>query len=71
MWDAVRNAGSEDLMDAMDLAYLSGQPPADVLKMSEHDIVNDELRVRQNKKRHYEACLSARGRAGKADQVTR
>jgi hypothetical protein len=38
--------------DAMGLSYLSGQRPADVLKMSRHDIRNDELHVRQNKTRH-------------------
>lgn len=52
VWDAVRKAGSEELRDAMDLSYLSGQRPADVLKMSEHDIQNDELRVQQNKTGH-------------------
>lgn len=52
VWDAVRTAGSDDLRDAMDLAYLSGQRPADVLKMSEYDIQNDELRVQQNKTGH-------------------
>jgi integrase len=36
----------------MDLSYLSGQRPADVLKLSKHDIRNDELHVRQNKTRH-------------------
>jgi hypothetical protein len=36
----------------MDLTHLSGQRPADMLKMSRHDIRNDELHVRQNKTRH-------------------
>lgn len=52
VWDAVHAAGQDGLRDAMDLAYLSGQRPADVLKMSKHDIRNDELHVRQNKTTH-------------------
>jgi len=52
VWDAVYKAGGQVLRDAMDLAYLSGQRPADVLKMSKHDIRNDELHVRQNKTQH-------------------
>lgn len=52
VWDAVLEAGSEALRDAMNLAYLSGQRPADVLKMNKGDIRNDELHVRQNKTQH-------------------
>lgn len=52
VWDAVYGAGSQALRDAMDLAYLSGQRPADVLKMRQVDIRNDELHVLQNKTRH-------------------
>jgi integrase len=52
VWDAVYKAGGEALRDAMDLSYLSGQRPADVLKMNRNDIRNDELHVRQNKTRH-------------------
>jgi integrase len=52
VWDAVHAAGSQALRDAMDLAYLSGQRPADVLKMSKLDIRNDELHVLQNKTKH-------------------
>jgi|SRR5450830_15277 len=52
VWNAVYSAGQDGLRDAMDLAYLSGQRPADVLKMSKHDIRNDELHVRQNKTTH-------------------
>lgn len=39
------------LRDAMDLAYLTGQRPADVLKMDESDLSSGVLRVRQNKTR--------------------
>lgn len=49
VWDAVHRAGDSALRDAMDLAYLTGQRPADVLKMGEQHIRNDELHVRQNK----------------------
>jgi integrase len=52
VWNAVRDAGTDALRDAMDLAYLSGQRPADVLKMNDNDIRNDELHVRQNKTQH-------------------
>jgi integrase len=52
VWDAVFAAGSQALRDAMDLAYLSGQRPADVLKMRVIDIRNDELHVSQNKTGH-------------------
>lgn len=52
VWDAVYATGSQALRDAMDLAYLSGQRPADVLKMSKADIRNDELHVLQNKTSH-------------------
>ena len=52
VWDAVYKVAQQSLRDAMDLAYLSGQRPADVLKMSKHDIRSDELHVRQSKTRH-------------------
>lgn len=37
------------LQDAMDLALLTGQRPADVLKLTRADIRDDALHVRQNK----------------------
>jgi integrase len=37
------------LRDAMDLAYLTGQRPADVLRMDERDVRDEVLRVRQGK----------------------
>lgn len=37
------------LRDAMDLAYLTGQRPGDVLKMTEKDLVDGQLQVRQGK----------------------
>lgn len=38
-----------ELQDAMDLAYIIGQRPADVLKMRLADISDGALEVRQNK----------------------
>ena len=49
VWKAVYAKAAPELRDAMDLNYLTGQRPADVLKMTPHDIRNDELHVRQNK----------------------
>lgn len=39
----------QDLRDAMDLAYLTGQRAADVLKASINDLNNDYLMVGQGK----------------------
>lgn len=49
VWDAVYAKASEELKDAMDLNYLAGQRPADVLKMMETDIRDGALEVKQNK----------------------
>lgn len=49
MLAAVYCAGSDALRDAIDLAYFIGQRPADVLKVSETDIRDGILFVRQNK----------------------
>ena len=38
-----------ELQDAMDLAYLTGQRPADVLKASTNDLNNGDLLVGQGK----------------------
>jgi integrase len=46
---AVRVAAEIPLRDALDLAYLTGQRPADTLKMSHGDIVDGALAVKQNK----------------------
>lgn len=45
VWDAAE----EPLRDALDLAYLTGQRPADVLKLSQADIKDGALWVEQNK----------------------
>ncbi|CAH0154606.1 tyrosine-type recombinase/integrase [Pseudomonas mediterranea] len=49
VWNAVYEEADQELKDAMDLAYLSGQRPGDVLKASKTDINNGFLRVGQDK----------------------
>jgi integrase len=49
---AVYAQANAPLRDAMDLAYLTGQRPADALLMSEHDIVEGHLVVTQVKTKH-------------------
>lgn len=49
MYNAVYAQGSVPLRDAMDLAYLTGQRPADALRMSEQDIIDGYLIVKQAK----------------------
>lgn len=49
VFEAVYTAASQSLKDAMDLAFLSGQRPADVLRMTAAHIKNDMIAVRQGK----------------------
>lgn len=49
VYKAVWKSASAPLRDAMDLAYLTGQRPADALKMTEHDIVEGHIIVTQEK----------------------
>lgn len=49
MYNAVHRSASQPLKDAMDLAYLISQRPADMLKMTEHDIRDNVISVTQNK----------------------
>jgi integrase len=49
MYSAVYAEASAPLRDAMDLAYLTGQRPADALSMSEHDIIDGHLVITQAK----------------------
>lgn len=49
VWSAVYSSAPTELQDAMDLAYFTGQRPADVLKMTLTDVKNGALEVRQNK----------------------
>lgn len=49
VWQAVYGQAGDELKDAMDLNYLTGQRPADVLKMRLADIKEGALEVQQNK----------------------
>ena len=49
VFSLVRQHASEPLRDALDLAYLTGQRPADTLSMTAHDIVDGHLIVTQAK----------------------
>jgi len=49
MYNEVYKHAGQPLKDAMDLAYLTGQRPSDVLKMTEMDIEDNALCVTQNK----------------------
>ena len=49
VWAAVYGQAPQELKDAMDLAYLTGQRPADVIAMSQTDIEGDYLTVKQGK----------------------
>ena len=49
VWDAVYKKAAQELKDAMDLAYLTGQRPADVLMMRKDDVEGGYLLVQQNK----------------------
>ncbi|MGF6668583.1 integrase [Pseudomonas monsensis] len=49
IWNAVYDEAGQDLKDAMDLAYLTGQRPADVLKASITDLNHGFLMVGQGK----------------------
>ncbi|MCX8566811.1 MAG: Phage integrase family protein [Glomeribacter sp. 1016415] len=48
-YGAIYAKARQPLRDAMDLAYLTGQRPSDVLKMTEQDIKEGCLLVQQNK----------------------
>ncbi|QUE91174.1 tyrosine-type recombinase/integrase [Pseudomonas sp. SCA2728.1_7] len=49
IWNAVYGVAVPELKDAMDLAYLTGQRPADVLSMRTTDVTNSFLLVAQGK----------------------
>ena len=51
VWTAVYGQACDELKDAMDLNYLTGQRPADVLKMRLTDIRDGAIEVQQNKTR--------------------
>ncbi|MCU7247965.1 tyrosine-type recombinase/integrase [Pseudomonas koreensis] len=49
VWEAVYKKAAQELKEAMDLAYLTGQRPADVLVMRKDDVEGGYLTVQQNK----------------------
>ena len=49
VWNAVYSEAAQELKDAMDLAYLTGQRPADVLKIAATDLNNGFLLIGQGK----------------------
>jgi len=49
VWNAVYDAAAQELKDAMDLAYLTGQRPADVLKVATTDLNSEFLIINQGK----------------------
>lgn len=49
VWNAVYDAAVQELKDAMDLAYLTGQRPADVLKVATTALNAEFLMVNQGK----------------------
>lgn len=49
IWNAVYDRATGELRDAMDLAYLTGQRPADVLSMRATDCDDEYLQVAQSK----------------------
>ena len=51
VYQALWQAASEPVRDAMDLAYLTGQRPADVVKLQETDIRDGAIWIRQAKTR--------------------
>jgi len=49
VWNAVYTEAVQELKDAMDLAYLTGQRPADVLKVATTDLNDGFLMIKQGK----------------------
>lgn len=49
VFNSVYQKASQPLRDAMDMAYLTGQRPSDILRMSETDIIDGTIQIRQAK----------------------
>ncbi|MFD1245518.1 site-specific integrase [Paralysiella testudinis] len=49
LFDIFYNLADQDTKDAMDIAYLTSQRPADTLKITVHHIRDGELAITQNK----------------------
>ncbi len=71
VWGAVYKCAEQDLRDAMDLAYLSGQRPGDVLRFTERHIVDDALMVRQSKTGKYLAIQLTDRDSGERSELGR
>lgn len=52
VFQLVHDAAEQPLKDALDLAYLIGQRPADVLKLTRADVRDGALWLQQNKTKH-------------------
>jgi integrase len=66
VWNAVYAEAMQELKDAMDLAYLTGQRPADVLKTAATDLNNGFLMVGQGKtEKRLRICLADDGAQSK------
>lgn len=63
VWAAVYAAACDELRDAMDVNYLTGQRPADVLKMRFSDIKDGAIEVQQNKTKKKLRILLSNGGA--------
>jgi integrase len=70
VWAAVYAEGCVELRDAMDVAYLTGQRPGDVIQMRLSDLRGDALEVRQRKTgKKLRILLTADGRRTELGRV--
>ena len=63
-YDAVYEASGQPLRDAIDLAYLTGQRPGDVLRLAESDIRDGRPLSKAQLRSRFEAARSAAGITG-------
>lgn len=69
LWAAVREQAAPELQDAMDLAYLTGQRPGDVLNIQAAHIVNDALQLQQGKTKKKLRILLTDAATGERSQL--
>lgn len=70
VWDAVYAEACQEVRDAMDISYLTGQRPADVLKMRFSDIKDGALELQQNKtKKKLRILLESDGHKTRLGQI--
>lgn len=65
VYKAVWSVASEPLRDAMDLAYLTGQRPGDVLKFNERQIVDGVFLIKKQSKTGTPLRIRVEGEFGK------